>query len=1231
MTISWRFQNGRFAGIANSMAALEFSDVVMGRVRMLDTTSVASPRDGYSADLAAGLQTSGDPASGSGFTLSFGKASGSPQFTLDLVGTVDATREALLLTPQITNDGPATDVVHYLALQFKLKPIGDAADCMVMIPGPQSQVYPWEQLGADNGYSHPGLIDKGFGSNPSDEPSSELSITTSASFVQWIYVWNEDSWQGALFRTTDIVGQGKILRVDRDSSTNELLITVLFVPPDNSTGCQSHDFGYGLEIRPMFGEDWDALIDVRDAQLDEGHPFDALGTLRDRVATNDYDAWDIFAFFAVAIADDTTGFDYTKFSSMITDLLAFFEDDLDPAEVLGTIYDVQNGILGEHEPSVPYQTGAATAVSAIHAMGVKVGLYTVPINPSIWDGTYGLPPGSGIATDNLALDRDSAALTTGNALDAKWMSPDWLSDTNTDALFDLNIAQHTTALGAADFSAAYMDAHNAFLNSANDNPGLTANDRGIGSLTYYPKIRAGAAIMKTALTNAGVTNPIVYTEHPNEMTIGWYDLFFDNTIGPATEAHGLPLVTAKCSQPTIMWSRWSRMTHFDGFTAGPEDGYFDAYAVSGYASFHEIFNSLESFKWHLGHVVSFLRYFLLYGDTWYFKSGYSAAYAAWGESIRDMFFRQKELGRFIDTSQRMRETPSSAVRRMRRAIKANDATVMLVPENKCHSSVWWDEPTGKAWIKLKNWSLPGHNPEAILYRDVLTTAHYAFLTGTRRRCTLLNKTTGARTVLPGYDGSGTYQPSVMVNAGQTLIIEMEETMDYYVDDGIGLDTNDGLTAATAFKTLGKVATVWGTGDTIHVAGGATYALAATLAIPDGVTIEQTDPGETDKPIISAGGGAFAVITIQDVAATLRSIWIAGAGSGNHGIAMIGAVDGTLFEGCVSLLNAGAGIHADATTTGTVTINSCGSVQNGGMGYDINGAVVIAGDGILSQSNTGNGFGFSDTSVFNGSSVICYADIGVGILFDGTGTHTLGDVQILNVVGYPVSITAACTVTMNRVAADQAAARGFSVVGGTLNIRNSYLLIHSGSATGGGGLYLGAGGSVTFLNMVIVNFSDDAIPNIYTAPTATSITMFNLISIAEGTNSVHVDGNAATALVDNNTYYPDGAAKFASSSVAFTANFATWQAAAAPIDANSQVADPLLRAPADDLPNLSAVRLRPGSPCIGFGANLQAFFTDSATGAKRPTSGAWDAGAFVGTKAPALQASGIGMDIMEELV
>lgn len=1229
MSLSWEFSGGQFTSLANSMATVTLATKALGKVEVVDTSSVASPRATAAAETSSGTQTSGNPASGSNFVLTYAKSTGNPQFTYTLTGTVNGgSRESVTIVPTIQNDGPATDSIHYCSIEFELLPFGPADENLVMLPGPQSSVYPWNQITTSEAkWCHPGLIDRGgehplnpsgdSGLNESDEPSGD-AYAASASFVQWAYVWNEVNKQGVLFRSTDAIGQGKIISIQRDATSGNLRVIWRFIPPDHSTGssgASDHAFAYGLEIRPMTGEDYDALVYVRERQVAEGHPAYAKGTIRDRVTGGTYRAWTMNAFYALSGGGGSVGFDYDQYVDNVTNLKNYF--GLTAGELVGTFYGFESSDLGDYAPTVDFDTGAGAAIQSIYDLGIGVLLYTIPIHNGVWDavGSTGLPPAQAI-NDDLSLDRTDTAITgetpnvgadSGGTI---YIAPSWLDDLATDALYNYINAQ-LQAGASTKYNGIYDDAGNAFAPPPADTTTLTSNDRGIGSTTWWPKNRNRFDLWRTALSDDGISNAIVASEHPNEMSVGWIDFFFDNCVGPTTfqdESHGLQLVTAKLPS-AIMWSEYTRMTSFYGFGDGPDPTDFAGYAVADYATVAEIFASVYSFEFHRGLMPSFLRYFQNSSNL-YFDTGYGQQYGEWGQFVKRLWFNQDDKVKHWHTCRRLRETPSSPLRRMRTAIKQGSADVMLVDANKLHSSVWHDTDNDYIGIFLSNWSLQGGNPVSVTFSDTLTSDDYPELDSTKRNVFKTDLETGVRTFIGTYDGGGSYTPNITLDSGQALLLEMVPTVIYYIDSDNGNDTTGDGSEASPYATIGKATSLWSAGETIALVGGKNYTITETITMLEGSVLMQSDYPTATSPNITAAGGAFPCITIDGITCTVQHVTTTLAGTSNSGVYFDNDCSGTVVEMVTSLLNNGSGFQFGATASGTVTIRYCAAVANTGMGYDINGSVALTMNSCHSQSNTSNGYAVSNTAALTGTGLVGYFDGGVGMLFDGTGTHTLSDIKLTNIIGFPISITAACTVGANRVVADMSAARGWSVQTGTLNIRNSYLTIHNDATTGGGGLYVGASGTAACLNCCIVNFSDAAIPNVYTATTATGITLYNLVSVASGTSSVHVDGNASGATVDTNTYYPDGAAKFVSSSVAFSANFAGWQAAATPVDANSQVGDPKLRAPSDGIPSLSHCKLRRGSAASGFGTNLQAFFTDSASGAARPTAGAWDSGPHV---------------------
>lgn len=81
----------------------------------------------------------------------------------------------------------------------------------------------------------------------------------------------------------------------------------------------------------------------------------------------------------------------------------------------------------------------------------------------------------------------------------------------------------------------------------------------------------------------------------------------------------------------------------------------------------------------------------------------------------------------------------------------------------------------------------------------------------------------------------------------------------YVDGADGLDTNDGKTTTTAWKTIQKAADTVGAGDTVNVKGGITYAETVTLAnsgtLGGGYITYQAWSG-TGIPVVNASGFSY---------------------------------------------------------------------------------------------------------------------------------------------------------------------------------------------------------------------------------------------------------------------------------------------------------------------------------------------------------------------------------------
>jgi len=107
-----------------------------------------------------------------------------------------------------------------------------------------------------------------------------------------------------------------------------------------------------------------------------------------------------------------------------------------------------------------------------------------------------------------------------------------------------------------------------------------------------------------------------------------------------------------------------------------------------------------------------------------------------------------------------------------------------------------------------------------------------------------------------------------------------------------------------------------------------------------------------------------------------------------------------------------------------------------------------------------------------------------------------------------------------------------------------------------------------------------------------------------TVTIDTDDTAGTFVMDYNVFYNTNSAQ-----TLYTGSFRTfanWQSYSSQ-DANSVYADPVFDG--------ETYRLSAGSPAIGAGENLSAYFSTDADGNTRPASGAWDIGAFQYGEAP----------------
>lgn len=780
MTLSYVSAGAYLSSITNSHGTIPFAAQDLATV---ETINVATGAIGVEA--SSGMALLGAVVDGDGsFHYTLQSAGGAGYFQILLEGIVDnsAGVESIRFQATLTMGATlrATHAFHNVDISLRLPVIGaSSATGRVMIPGVQPEVFGWDQMPtSESTWSHPGLQDRGgehplnasgdSGTNESDEPSGNLR-SGSASFVQLAAAWDETTGLGCIFRTTDKRGRGKVWSITRDSGTNDMVVTVRMAPRDNRTGLggtSDEAFAYGLEVRPFLSPQgvtaFDDVVFYYLARAEaEAHPFTEKGRLLDR---NDYPAA-INTAPAFAAMTTSDGFDWSLWTENASRILA----RTGPG-TLFQLYGFWEGPIGRDFPTMTWASGASEAVAALVALGVEPVLYCIAIHLGVWDGSAGLPPGQAI-NGFLALDRagdpiiGETPVVGGDSGGLVYIAPSWRDASATSAILDYIIAQVTAGSGAE--IHLYLDAHNAFSPGQNEDPAAPASERGFGSNDWSLDNRAVIDTTRARLVAAGATDPVIVSEHPNEVYVGAADLFFDDALGPAVPN----LITSKVMACTKLFGRYSRIASFAGFGDGPDPDDYAGYAVTGYFTVGEVLASLWAYGLHAGQMASFLRFFSLNSNV-YFPDGAGTDYTEWEDFICRLYFEEAAAIRHYQRCRRLREIDGySFVTRMVSAVVNEDPTEMLAFAGRLNASAWYDDDNDVVALFVTNHSLPSGNPTTRTFAPTLTTSLFPAL-GASPREVRVKVVGGGVSEAQAYDGGGSYTFAQGTSAGRVILIEM---------------------------------------------------------------------------------------------------------------------------------------------------------------------------------------------------------------------------------------------------------------------------------------------------------------------------------------------------------------------------------------------------------------------------------------------------------------------------
>lgn len=455
---------------------------------------------------------------------------------------------------------------------------------------------------------------------------------------------------------------------------------------------------------------------------------------------------------------------------------------------------------------------------------------------------------------------------------------------------------------------------------------------------------------------------------------------------------------------------------------------------------------------------------------------------------------------------------------------------------------------------------------------------------------------------------------------------------YWVDGVTGSDTlNDGLSRDTPFATPQKAASVWSAMDQIVLFGGQTYNLTARINMVALGTITQADIGETTRPILDGGGGAFDGIYFPNVHGDLSFLEIQNCGGSSNAFSgiMLDAPSGECnIEHVFTHHNGVNGINM-TDTTGAIDVyarfvkaEDNGQQASGqGDGIGSRGGTRFYAEDCITRRNKG-GTGVSDGITSHGTGFMIVKrhlseDDGDCAHMTATGNHLIEDSVFLRPNETLVSATNGSTVVVNRCVGVQISSTGYLAQGGgDLTVRNTnHVVAAVDTGTNSKAFYAndnGGASSLTIQNCTMLSFSTAATNQFrgYRADGTASITIRNYTSYLFGPAHLHgyIIAATVTADIDYSCVYPAEANVKRFYDGTGTLYFADWQTAGYDqngIGADPEIEFPLGSSPLSTDPHMAYARLKPTSPCIGAGEDLSLDFSDDGFGGPRVD---WDIGA-----------------------
>ena len=270
--------------------------------------------------------------------------------------------------------------------------------------------------------------------------------------------------------------------------------------------------------------------------------------------------------------------------------------------------------------------------------------------------------------------------------------------------------------------------------------------------------------------------------------------------------------------------------------------------------------------------------------------------------------------------------------------------------------------------------------------------------------------------------------SKATGAAALLGVAIDAPSDLYAVGRPGIDLD--LVAA---PTTSPTATAGSAG---HLTGSFAYRCSygqktGALTSPSAVAVSVGASAAIPTPLLSdlTSGGTFSgthtdlfEINVDKSGAPDTFRWRNNAGPWTSGVSIVGGAM-ALTDGVTATFGATTGHQAFSVTEDSSGVTGTNDLTNSGIYTGAAAAVfeiVVDGDSTINTYKwRKNGGAWSSPSVSMTGGMVLMAD-GISIQFDATGTHTLGDTWLLNVVAAPDSWTITAGPTLTTVVAKQMA-------------------------------------------------------------------------------------------------------------------------------------------------------------------------------------------------------------------